>query len=382
MRINLLPFIILVSIGCLPISAQSTSCLDLFRGFRVFEPEVNPTGRDEFYVSTIAWYGKCILIGSSDGLWLYNLYQPDNAIKLARIEGRTISNVAVNPVSQTIAFSITEEPTVYLIDSDTEVSSLTSSGQAVTAISFSPDGSLMAVASSDIDNLNGFYHDARVQIWNSEHELLTVLSGDAQQFVDVFITSDGSSVLTHGVNWGYIGDIVEYWDLDTDSLIWDYSDLLRSLDQWSINDPLAVTLVSARDVVLALGGLDGFMHWDEFYGTAVHIWDSNTQTRLNEIVIHRRGSDHDDPLRSMALSSDGLTLATAQLDGTINLWSTIDGSLLSETVLSAGVVYQLAFSADDGLLSALSDQAVVVLNVEALEEIASFDVVPRSADDE
>jgi WD40 repeat protein len=374
MRLRFVPLIIFVFIQCLLVSGQNPSCLEMFKDFDILKPTVNPTERNQDYQPVMAWYRECIVIGSSSGLWLYDLGQPENAVRLAWIEDRAIDNVAVNPKSLTIAFNVAHEPIVYLIHSDAEVSTIAANGQAVTDISFSDDGNLMAVASSDIEDYEGtgFYYDARVQIWNANSAQAKMLSSDVQVIVDTFVTTDGSGVLIHGINSGYIGDVVEFWDLETTSRLWDYRDLLKGLDEWSLDDPMAVLMVESRNHTLALGGLDGYHDWDEYYGTAVHIWDAESRTRSHEIVIHRRGTSRDSYLTSLALNSDGSIVATAQHDGTVRLWNTQDGLLLGEFTAFVDGIYQLLFSPNNELLGVLGDEMVIVLDTDLMEEIAAI----------
>lgn len=372
MRLRLFPFVILVLILSSTVSGQATSCLDAFRDFRMLEPTVGPTARNQSYLPTMAWYGECIVVGANDGLWLYDPKRSDDIVQLARIEDRAINNVAVNPETLVIAFGVAQESVVHLINLDLSVSSIRASGDAVTDITFSSDGSMIAVASSDIVGDEGFYYDSRVQIWDDDWRPVASLQSDDISFVTkTFVNVAGHSVVLHKNRQGYFGDEVEYWDLETASRSWDYSDLLRSLEVWTPRDPLLVLSVSSRNHTLALGGLDGYHDWDDYIGTAVHIWDTNSQQRIHEIVIHTRGLGND-YLADLTLNSDGLILATAQNEGIIRLWNTIDGSMIDETNLSIGEIHQLEFSADDQMLSILDEAVIVVFDVEPLEEIISF----------
>ncbi len=381
MRLRLFPFVILVLILCSTVSGQATSCLDAFRAFRMVEPMVGPSARNQSYLPTMAWYGECIVVGASDGLWLYDPKRIDDGVQLARIEDRAINNVAVNPETLVIAFGIAREPVVHLINPDSSVSSVRASGDAVTDITFSSDGSMIAVASSDIVGDEGFYYYPRVQVWDADWRLVASLQSDDVSFVTkTFVNVAGYSVVIHKNRQGYFGDEVEYWDLETVSRRWDYSDLLRSLEVWTARDPLLVLSVSSRNQILALGGLDGYHDWDDYLGTAVHIWDTNSQQRIHEIVIHTRGLGND-YLADLSLNSDGLVLATAQNEGIIRLWNTLDGSIIDETNLSIGEIRQLEFSADDQMLSILDKEVIVVLDVEPLEEIVSFVLNSATSDD-
>ena len=82
-----------------PIRAESESCIDAFHSFSPIEPEVHPTLRNEIYGHVIAWYtdSRCLVVGSTTGLWLYDIDQPDHPLMLAQFDEGVINHVAVNP---------------------------------------------------------------------------------------------------------------------------------------------------------------------------------------------------------------------------------------------------------------------------------------------
>jgi len=376
MRAIILFFICVMMVSQVVIG-QETSCLSDFRDFEMLQPEITPSVHDLTYKARMAWYGECIVFGSDTGLWLYDPEHPNFPTQLVVVEDRAITHIAVNPTSQLIAFSVAQQPIVYLINPSVAIEPITAEAQVVTSIAFSEDGSSLAIASSDIFEYEGaeFYDSGRVQVWNvAESRASTVLSGSAL-ISYIFLPLNADYVLTHGVDPGYIGDNVEYWQIEDVSLVWSSDSLLRSLDLWSPNDPLAVSLVEASNGVLALGGLDGYHDWDEYYGTGVHLWNMDTLTRIHEIVIHRRGVNQDDQyLTQLALNSEGSMLATAQNNGVLRTWDVRDGIALGKFNINFRGNIQLQFSPDSEKLAVLSDEQGLVLDVQSMEEIISFDV--------
>jgi WD40 repeat protein len=133
-------------------------------------------------------------------------------------------------------------------------------------------------------------------------------------------------------------------------------------------------IVSAQNHTLAFGGLDGYHDLGEYYGTAVHIWNADSQTRINEIIISRRGLGNDNNyLTGLDLNPDGSTLATVQNDGVVRLWNVAEGSVISETNISITDTNQIMFNTNGELLAVLGKDGIVILNTDPLEEIALFD---------
>lgn len=376
MRVVML-FFVCVTMVSQVVVGQVTSCLDPFQDFDALEPEVSSDTSDQTYQATMVWYGECILIGSDAGLWLYDPEHPNAVVQLAAVEDSAIVHVAVNPANQQIAFNIAHQPIVYLINPASTVESITAEAQVVTSVAFSENGNSLAVASSETFEYEGaeFYDAGRVQVWNIAENLVSTILSDSAIITYIYLASDGDYVLTHRVDPGYIGDNITYWQIEDASSVWSYSDLLRSLDTWSVNDPLAVLLVEANNGVLALGGLDGYHDWDDYYGTGVHLWDMDSLTRIQEIVIHRRGGNQDDQhLTQLALNTEGTILATIQNNGVIRTWDTRDGVVMGEFSSEFTGTVQLQFSPEGGKLAVLNNEEALVLNVHSMEEIASFNL--------
>lgn len=376
--------VVLLFLNFSVIRGQNHSCIETYEGFDAIAFEIRPDDSDNIheYIRTMTWYtdSRCIVIGSTSGLWLYDIDHPTYPLMLASHSDRTIDNIAINPVDSRIAFSVTQEPTVYIINTDQTTSTFTADSPAVTSIAFSPDGMLMAIASSKVgefeEGVYGFYHEPKVQIRNTLAQTqLALLTPDTGFVESMFFTSDNRHLLTSGIRPGYIGNDVEYWDITSTSPIWNYSDLLCGLEQWSFNDPLAVEMVSMRGETLALGGLDGYHDYDEYYGNGIHIWDAERQQRISEIVVNRPDyKDDENWLADIAFNSDGSTLVSGNTNGVLRLWQIPDGSQIAEFNIEITHVQQIDFSPNDQFLAILSENEVVIWDVERMEEYTSFDL--------
>jgi WD40 repeat protein len=173
-------------------------------------------------------------------------------------------------------------------------------------------------------------------------------------------------VLTEGHQNGIIGNVIEYWDMTTTTRLWDDWDLLTI--EWTPDPPLRVLLTDMRDQMLAFGGLDGYMDYDEYAGDAIHIWDAVQKTRLLKIAVN--SNDEMEAGRyivDIAFNSDGSILASSNADGTIMLWNVTDGNNMGEFNTGLEQTGLIAFSPDDRFLAILSEDVVLIWDVEQME---------------
>jgi WD40 repeat protein len=385
MRLIFTGLVIFVLISFSPVLGKTDSCLESFRDFDPVEAKVNPTNRNEDYDSVIsmAWYGECILAGSTNGLWLYDIHQPDTPITLAHINERAITNVAVNPRDNAIAFSVAQEPMIYFINPDETVSTRKSQGDVVTYISYSSDGSLIAVASAKImgrdTELWGLYYDSAIQILNNLQVVIASIPSSSDRTYVIVTKSifsvDNQHLLTHDVREGYFGDEATYWDIQTGKKVWDYNDLFMNRKSIPDTDPLYLSMLSMNGHIAGLGGLDGVMDWDDYYGTAVHLWDVNTQQRLGYVVISRRGGSHDNPLTDLAFNHEGSILVTGQSDGSVRFWNTKNVSEMTGSIQLRSSISQISYDMGDRYLAIRDGNEVVVWDTEMNVEVSAFDVV-------
>ncbi len=111
MRLIFTGLVLLTLISFSPVLGKTDSCLDSFRDFDPIEAKIISTTQDVDYDSeaAITWYGKCILVGSTKGLLLYDISQPNAPIVLAHVDAKAITNMAANPQNMTIAFNVAQD---------------------------------------------------------------------------------------------------------------------------------------------------------------------------------------------------------------------------------------------------------------------------------
>jgi WD40 repeat protein len=97
----------------------------------------------------------------------------------------------------------------------------------------------------------------------------------------------------------------------------------------------------------------------DFDGT-IQVWDVATHRQLGDAL-----SGHTGPVWSVAFSPDGKTLASANNDGTIRLWDVVSRQPLGDPLRGhTGLVWSVAFSPDGKTLaSASSDRTIRLWDV-------------------
>jgi WD40 repeat protein len=307
------------------------------------------------------WYtdSRCLLVGSTNGLWLYDIDQPDDPLMLS--DQPNIAFVTVNPVDSTIAFSSVRQSLIHLIRPDGTFTTLKTTQPAVTALSFSPDGRLIAAASAEY--FEGYYYDSRLQIWEmSGQQGLDFPLNALDRTIGIYFTSDNRHILTEDVRQGYGSSDLRYWDTSSGRNLWDYRNLLNGLHDWTPNDPLAPFVIIMHDHTIAIGGLHGYMNDENYYGSAVHIWDADRRERKLQIIVFERGILPEAELVDMAFNADGSQIVSSQSDGTIKFWNTTDGKQTGE--FASGLPSPaVAYSPDDHFLALTSGDQIAIWDV-------------------
>ena len=160
----------------------------------------------------------------------------------------------------------------------------------ISEIAYSPDGTLLAVASS----IGIWIYDAQTG------EALDLLTGHTDGVWSVAFSPDGNTLAS-----GSYDDTVRLWDANTGRHLRTLTGHTHRVESVAFS-PDGNTLASGS------------------YDDTVRLWDANTGRHLRTLT------GHTDRVGSVAFSPDGNTLASGSWDGTVLLWELAPAPLESE----------------------------------------------------
>lgn len=207
----------------------------------------------------------------------------------------------------------------------------------IRALAFSPDGSLLASASSDFT----------ARVWDVESQRAIQRIAESQDWVtDVVFSPDGETLA-----------LVTQ---DGFARIWGgFLPHLNRIQRYIIEreTPIWAVAFSSDSNILALGLNNG----------TVELWDIPTQTTLLTIDAHESA------VRSLAISPDDTRIVTGGADGTIRLWDLQTGEKLRDLSGHQAQVNALEFSADGNIIfTGSADGAVRALDANSTDRINTF----------
>lgn len=190
----------------------------------------------------------------------------------------------------------------------------------VMGLAVSPDRSLIASAS----------WDARIGLWPVAGGAPEFLSGHTAGVNKIAFSEDGQYLFSASVDGS-----IKLWDVNKRTE-------MRVLDRNGFGINVMVT--GGNDSWLAYGSQDG----------VTRIVDTRTGARLHEFTLERR------PILAMALSPDGLRLATGDGHGFITVFNTLSWEIESDfRAALKGPIWALAFSRDGEVLHAGGIEEIV-----------------------
>ena len=194
----------------------------------------------------------------------------------------------------------------------------------VSALVYSPDGSLLVSGSND----------PTIKLWDAKTgELVRSLTGHKARINSLSFSPTDNLLLS-----GSDDQTLRLWNLTDGQMIRSFS---------TAPDSASSVAFSPDGRTLAIGG----------YSNTVKLW------RVDGVLLHTL-TGHSLAVTAIAFSPDGNTLASASWDGTLKLWR-VDGTLLQTLAGHQNGVTSLAYSPDGATLaSGGADHALKLWNAE------------------
>jgi WD40 repeat protein len=224
--------------------------------------------------------------------------------------------VAFSPDGQMIA-TASSDNTVKLWKQDgTLLTTLNGHSDRVYGVAFSPDGQLIATASGD----------KTVKLWKQDGTLLTTINGHSNKVFGVAFSPDGQLIATASED--------------------------KTVKLWKQDGTLLTTFNGHSDRVSAVA----FSPDGQLIATAS--WDKTVKLWKRDGALLTTFNGHSDKVSAVAFSPDGQLIATASWDKTVKLWKR-DGALLTTFNDPSGRIFGVAFSPDgDTIASAGWDRTI------------------------
>jgi len=245
----------------------------------------------------------------------------------------SVVSVSFSPDGKTLA-SGTYDKDIILWDVKTRqpIDKLIGHTSIIRSIAFSPDGSILASGSQD----------NTIILWDMKtHQPLKKLNGHLKSLTSVAFSPDGKTLAS-----GSEDNTTILWDVKTGKPIQTlnrHTDVVRSV------------AFSPDGKTLASGGDDG----------KIILLDVNTGETIGEIQVEYTdpvfGVPVSSPVRSVAFSPDGETLASGDYNKNITLWDVKTGQPIQTLSRHSDMVISIAFSPDGKTLASGSADRTIIL---------------------
>ena len=334
-----LVYLLIISAFTSIIHATGSTCLERFGGVVV---------NDSIPIERIrlgAWMpnSTCFAVIINSQLRIYDIEIPDAYVVLAAADTQDsyLSSVAFSPDANQIAYNISN--TLYRRDTENSAPPIVFEHGNIFEISFSPHVNQIAIGTGTF--FEGYAVDYNLLVVDSDNTYEHLMPLDEFLPTDMLFTSE-SDLLVMGFKPGYEGSgSVLHYNISSSINLWETRDLFETAQQTYIAEPpFATVALAAANNILVTGGFYGYHDYDDYYGSAFLVWDIAEQALLTRIIVNGEGAGNtSDIISGIAITPDGLTVATGLNNGRIILWDWQNQAVIAELQSDIQPVYHIAF---------------------------------------
>ena len=266
---------------------------------------------------------------------------PDGA--KARIGKGTVNDLSYSPDSTILAVASSTGTWLYDTNSGNELALLTKNREGTNSVGFSPDGKTLATACGK----------KFVRVWNVEtRKLMHTFFGLRRDIIGVHFNSDGNTLA------GWSDDSMVIWDIEK-------SVFKQDMNMHFMNRHLArqsdITFHSNR--ISTVNGNH----------KTIRYHDVNTETQEGKINEHEIDDAHKESITCVSVSPDGKMIASGSRDKTVRLWYAETETLHKTLKGNRKPILSLTFSPDGRSIASTSeDKTVRVWNVDTGRRTHTF----------
>ena len=305
--------------------------------------------------------GSTLASGTEDGkVRLWDVATGSAVPQPSWVHSNPVTAVAFSPDGTLLAYGTGAKLQLWEMESGRNAT--TASTSFIASMAFSPDGTILALGLAE----------RAVQLWDvTTRRTIATLKGHEDWVTSVAFSPDGKTL---GAASGY-GSEIKLWDMATGNAA-----ALKEHAYW-----VNFVRLSPDGVLLAVGSGDRVTLWNVATGTAIQVlmgdgqwatsaafssdggtlavaqgsgvklWDLETETHIILEAEHRAGS--------VAFSPNGATLAAGLLDGTVQLWALETGRTVAIAALEGhgDGPMAVAFLPDGTLLASGEEDGMVRL---------------------
>jgi WD40 repeat protein len=277
-------------------------------------------------VHDIALYGSTLVLATPNGLWRYDLDDPDAEAQPFGDFGGLVYRVTFSPDGSLIAADEERQiELIHILDAATGQTMLTLNDEDrdlwIGDLAFSPDGTLLASGN----------HSSHIKLWDTRTgERLAVFTDHNREVMGLAFSPDGTILASASFD-----RTLRLWDVGT----YENRQVLRGHQ-----NRLTSIAYSPDGSWIATGSAD----------QTVRIWDADSGEGLHVLEGHTAR------VETVAFSPDGSLLASAGRDNTIRLWDPISGECLEVLEGHTWWVVRLVFQNNHTLISVGGDGEIRV----------------------